>query len=183
MLDFGFQETHRTANPERIYYKGYNDQPVLYVSEKTSAPVFFGGAMEATTEADLKRAAALPGAGPIRNTDLPGGGRMVTIRDPDGIPFNVVFGYQRVPEGEPPKSANAYNNAQQQHDEKPRKGRFQRIAKGPSPVYKLGHFGHIAENIAKISAWYMQNFNLRVMDIQGGMKPGEVSGAEHTGRP
>ncbi|KAH6698471.1 Glyoxalase/Bleomycin resistance protein/Dihydroxybiphenyl dioxygenase [Leptodontidium sp. MPI-SDFR-AT-0119] len=169
-LDFGLEEAYRTSNPERIYYKGYNDQPVVYVSERTDKPLFFGGAMEAATEGDLNRAAALPGAGPIRNSDFPGGGKVVKIRDPDGVLFNIVFGYQTIPTRPPPKSASIFNPAQEFDDEKPRRGVYQRLTKGAAAVFKLGHFGHISHDVGKISSWYMENFNIRSMDIQADMK-------------
>lgn len=169
MLDFGFQETHRTSTPERIFYRGYNDQPVSYIAEKTDRPLFFGGSLEATSQADLERAANLPGAGPIRDSEFPGGGKIVTILDPENIPINVVFGYSTVERGQPPKGADAYNMGSDtlaDDDEKPRRGRFQRLEKGPAPVHKLGHFGHITADIEKISEWYQTHFNLRALDVQ-----------------
>ncbi|KAH7124320.1 Glyoxalase/Bleomycin resistance protein/Dihydroxybiphenyl dioxygenase [Dactylonectria macrodidyma] len=167
LIDFGFQECHRTANPERIFYKGYNDQPVLYVAEKTDVPQFFGGSLEAKSLEDLERAAKLPGAGRIRDSDFPGGGKVVTVIDPDNVPINVVFGYETVERGDPPQSVNSYNFPQESDDTKPRRGAFQRVPPGPAPVYKLGHFGHKASNIAILSAWYMKHFNLRSVDVQG----------------
>ncbi|KAL1887281.1 hypothetical protein Sste5346_010312 [Sporothrix stenoceras] len=169
-IDFGLTETSRSSTPERIYYKGYNDQPVIYVSEKTAHPTYFGSAMEAATEEDLEHATKVPGAGPIRNSEFPGGGKVVTIMDPDGIPFHVVYGYEKVPVGPTPIAAEAYNNAQLHDDEKARRGKYQRLPKGPSAVFKLGHFGHMSSDVGAISAWYMQHFNIRAMDVQADMK-------------
>lgn len=140
-----------------------------YVSEKTDQPLFFGGSLEAASQEDLERAAKLPGAGPVRDLDFPGGGKVVTIVDPENIPINVVFGYSTVERGQPPKGADAYNMGSDTlvvDDEKPRRGRFQRLGKGPSPVHKLGHFGHITADIKKISEWYQTHFNLRALDVQ-----------------
>ncbi|KAK7696817.1 hypothetical protein SLS64_014176 [Diaporthe eres] len=164
-------ETHRTSNPERIFYKGYNDQPVSYVSEETDRPlrVFVGGSLEAASQEDLERSAKLPSASPVRDLDFPGGGKVVTIVDPESIPINVVFGYSTVQRVQLPKGSDAYNMASDTlvvDDEKPRRGRFQRLGKGPSPVHKLGHFGHITADIKKISEWEQTHFNLRALDVQ-----------------
>ncbi|KAL2859645.1 Glyoxalase/Bleomycin resistance protein/Dihydroxybiphenyl dioxygenase [Aspergillus pseudodeflectus] len=166
LIDFGFTECSRTSNPPRIFYRGYNDQPLLYISEQTDRPIFFGGSLEAATLEDLERASKLPGAGPIRDSDFPGGGKVVTIFDPENIPINVIYGYEVVENGQPPKGANALNNAQRDDDAKPRRGTFQRIPRGPAPVYKLGHFGHKAADISLVSSWYMTHFNLRAVDVQ-----------------
>ncbi|KFA51922.1 hypothetical protein S40293_07055 [Stachybotrys chartarum IBT 40293] len=165
-LDFGFVQTHRTTNPERIFYRGYNDQPVLYVSEKTETPQFFGGSFEAASEEDLERASKIPGAGEIRDLDFPGGGKIVTILDPDNVPVNIIYGFQTVERGNDPRGAGPINLPLGSDDAKPRKGTFQRIPPGPAPVHKLGHFGHKTGDIAKLSQWYMTNFNLRGIDIQ-----------------
>lgn len=140
-----------------------------YVSEKTDRPLFFGGSLEAASREDLERAAKLPGAGPIRDSNFPGGGKVVTIVDPDNIPINIVYGYVTTERGQPPKGADAYNMGSDTlapDDEKPRRGRFQRLEKGPAPVHKLGHFGHITADIKKISEWYQTHFNLRALDVQ-----------------
>jgi hypothetical protein len=126
--------------------------------------------MEAATHDDLTRAAALPGAGPIRDSDFPGGGKVVTINDPDGVRFNVVWGQNLVSVRPTPKGADVFNPAQLLDDEKPRRGKYQRIDKGPTAIFKLGHFGHISHDVAKISAWYQENFNIRAFDIQADMK-------------
>jgi hypothetical protein len=141
----------------------------VYILEKTDKPMYFGSAMEAATEADLERATKVPGASPIKSSDFPGGGKMVTIRDPDDVAFHVVYGYQTVPLGTAKRGADVYNKAQRFDDEKPRRGQFQRLDKGPAEVFKLGHFGHISNDVGKISAWYMSHFNIRAMDIQADM--------------
>lgn len=169
-MDFGLEETGRSSSPERIYYRGYNDQPVAYVVEKTDHPTFFGGAFEVASEEDLKRAAALPNAGPIRQSDFPGGGQVVTIRDPDDVTINVVWGYKTGPVRRPPKRADISNVPLKSDNEKSRRGTYQRLPKGPAHVFKLGHVGHISHDVGKISTWYMENFNIRAVDIQADMK-------------
>jgi hypothetical protein len=139
---------------------------VQYISEKTDTPLFFGGALEAASEADLERASKLPGGGPIRDSDLPGGGKIVTVIDPEGVPINIIYGYETVQRGEPRATISDINHPNESDDAKPRRGTFQRIPPGPASVHKLGHFGHKAANIETISTWYQTNFNLRPNDIQ-----------------
>lgn len=85
---------------------------------------------------DLIRASEIvPGASKLQSAG-PAGGFLVTFEDPDGIPCNLVWGMQeREVGGEEQLPVVNYPR------EKPRKGEFRRFKQGPSPVFKLGHFG------------------------------------------
>lgn len=91
--DFGFYEAKRVGN--KIYYRGYSDEPFLYCAISGDEDKFGGAAFVVDSEEDLVHAAAtLPGATEIYELkDAPGGGRCVTFKDPvDGFPFHLVFG-------------------------------------------------------------------------------------------
>lgn len=81
------------------------------------------------------RATKIPGAGPIETLhEAPGGGRRVTIIDPEGFPFNLIYGQS--PELEesriqPDKLIYNYES------EKTRIGQFQRFKEGPAAVHKV----------------------------------------------
>lgn len=57
------------------------------MSRKRRAGLFSSGSLEAASQEDLERAAKLPGAGLILDSDFPGGGKVVTIVDDENIPL------------------------------------------------------------------------------------------------
>lgn len=98
---------------------------------------FLGGTFLVETREDLERASKLiPGATEVLPDDGPAGGFIVTFKDPDGLPCNLVWGLdvRQVP-GDNNLPAVNYPVV------KPRLGEFRRFKQGPSPVFKLGHFG------------------------------------------
>ena len=166
LLDFGFVEEQRT--PDRVYLRGYGSQPYLYVVEKSAdAKRHFRGAYwQVDTLEDLEAAAARPGASPIEDIDAPGGGKIVTLQDPNGFRVGFVFGQQlRNSEGATAfleKSDPVPNTAL----EKPRKGPFRRFKTGPSPVHKLGHYGFIVPGgkFESTLSFYKDLMNLKPTD-------------------
>jgi len=101
--DFGFYEAKKIK--DKIYYRGYSDEPFLYCAIASDDDEFGGAAFVVDSEEDLIHAAAtLPGATQIYEmTDAPGGGRCVTFKDPiDGYPFHLVYGQTLAPIGNEP---------------------------------------------------------------------------------
>ena len=84
------------------------------------------------------RAANLPTGSPIQEMrDAPGGGFMVTVKDPEGFPINLVYGQSPAAPGEyPPKLVVNYES------DKPRVRHFQRFVPGPAAVHKVRLPGH-----------------------------------------
>lgn len=84
-------------------------------------------------DADLERAARLPGAGDIQALDdAPGGGRLVTITDPDGFPVNIIFGQEAKEAGSNPNKLPLNYGM-----EKERARKFQRFQTGPAATHKV----------------------------------------------
>ncbi len=82
---------------------------------------------------ELARASKLPGAGPIEDlSDAPGGGKMITLRDPEGFPMNLMHGASSAAVGAYPDSIIPNTEI-----EKPRKRAFQRFKPGPAGVHKV----------------------------------------------
>jgi hypothetical protein len=166
LLDFGFVEEHRT--PDRVYFRGYGSQPYIYVAEKSpdAKRHFKGGYWVVDTLADLQAAAAHPSASPVEDSDAPGGGKLVTLEDPNGFRVGFVFG-QKLRDGDGPvpplEKTNPMSNMAL---EKPRKGTFRRFKTGPSPVHKLGHYGFIvpASKFESTLSFYKSLINLKPTD-------------------
>jgi hypothetical protein len=75
--------------------RGTGPRSVIHVTELGAAG-FIGFAYEVSGADDLEKAAALPGASPIEELDLPGGGRRVVLREPNGYQVEVVHGMAEV---------------------------------------------------------------------------------------
>ena len=97
--DFGLVVESQTA--DRLFYRGYGRDPVVYVASKSTSSVksFDGGAWVASTAEDFDKAARLPGAVLSYLTGFPGGGRRVTITAPGGSKIHVIHGQEeRIPD-------------------------------------------------------------------------------------
>lgn len=110
-----------------VYYRGYGTQPAVYIARETSQPRFLGAFFEAGSEEDLQKAAQLPGAGAVH--DFMSGGQAVTVTDPTGMPFHVVFGHEKRPFTPHKPELKQLNYPSSRDDDagaKPRRGEFQR---------------------------------------------------------
>ncbi|KAL1629784.1 hypothetical protein SLS56_005307 [Neofusicoccum ribis] len=143
LQDFGFVDELRGT--DEVYLRGYGIQPYVYVAEKSpdAKRHFKGGFWVVDSIAELEKAASHPKASPIREIDAPGGGKIVTIEDPNCFLVGFVFGQNLRQFGDSdsaiqlertPPTPNTANS-------KLRKGTYRRFEKGPSPVHKLGHYG------------------------------------------
>lgn len=153
--DFGLSVSE--ATDRRLVMRGAGEAPVLHVTEQ-GEPAFAGVAFRARNVADLERLAAADGAA-VEDLDLPGGGKVVTLRDPDGHKVEIVAG--QVPrERLAPPAAQAWNLA----DERRRIRAPKRVAAGPSHVMRLGH---VVLNVADFRAserWYKERLGFITSD-------------------
>jgi len=169
LKDFGFYEARKEDS--RIYFAGFGVEPYVYVAEQSpdSKRHFLGASWTVASEEDLKLAALHPNASKIEDRAGPGGGKIVTITDPNGLPVSFVYGQQlkdkRV-DSEIKLSREDDGVDQNFAFEKSRRGKFRRFRAGPSPVHKLGHYGLIVPG-SKYKAtfdWYTSLMNLKPTD-------------------
>ncbi|MCJ1305639.1 hypothetical protein MMC08_008454 [Hypocenomyce scalaris] len=160
LKDFGMRIVKKTD--DKIWFGGYGNDPYVYVVEKGTEDKFLGGVFLVESEVELEKAAKIPGAGKIELLiDAPGGGKRLTIIDPEGFPVNLICGqepYSADGLSEPEKLVYNFEN------EKQRKNKFQRFTDGPAAVYKLGHFGLCVQDFEKQWRFYLSNFNLMPTD-------------------
>ncbi|OJJ37488.1 hypothetical protein ASPWEDRAFT_108363, partial [Aspergillus wentii DTO 134E9] len=161
LLDFGLQVAHQTD--KQIWHRGYGPDHYVYYTQKGPRK-FLGGAFEADSLGDFQRAAALPNAGPVRKlADAPGAGSMVTITDPDGFPFNVIYDQGPINSSrEQPKQEKTVLSFP---SEKPRVRQFNQFKPGPAAVYKLGHFGLSTQDFESQLQFYTSTFNIVPTDV------------------
>lgn len=159
LQDFGMHVVKRTE--DKIWYRGYGPDQYVYYAQKGEKK-FLGGAFEVESAAELDKAASIPGAGPIEElVDSPGGGRIVTLHDPEGFPISFVYGAAPAPKHDYPKKV-IYNY---EGDDKPRVRKFNRFTPGPAAVHKLGHYGLCVKDFPTQLAWYTRHFNFAPTDF------------------
>ncbi|KIY01190.1 uncharacterized protein Z520_02742 [Fonsecaea multimorphosa CBS 102226] len=146
LLDFGFEIAEQRGD-EVIFFKGYGPDPYCYVARRADdekGPRFGGAAYLVESEAELERATkTIPGASAISKLDAPGGGSIVTLKDPVGHLVHLVHGIrEEKPSERPAEDKNLQKLVVNYEDEKRRVGKFQRFQRGrPAPVHKWGHYG------------------------------------------
>jgi len=107
LQDFGLQKVK--SDETRIYYRGTGCDPFVLCAEKAEEDCFGGAAFAVETMDDLVRATKISEASAIRDLDAPGGGKVVTIRDPiDNMPFHLVYG-QRLEEEQQTAEERPFN--------------------------------------------------------------------------
>ncbi|KAK4946509.1 hypothetical protein LTR10_014361 [Elasticomyces elasticus] len=165
LLDFGFVEEQRTLS--RVYLRGYGVQPFLNVAEQSpdGKRHFLGAYWAVDSLEELQKAASNPGASPIEDSDAPGGGKVVTIEDPNGYKVGFIYG-QKLREKDGPVPLEKTDPVSNGAVEKPRKGVFRRFKHGPSPVHKLGHYGFVVpgSKFESTLSFYKSLINLKPTD-------------------
>lgn len=159
LQDFGMHVVQRTER--EAWFRGFgNDQYVYYVTKGDKK--FLGGTFEVESLAELEKAARVPGAGPIEDlsSTAPGGGKMITLHDPEGFPVNLLFGQTPAPARDLPTKVILNDET-----DKPRVRQFNRFTPGPAAVHKLGHYGLCVVDFPAQLAWYTRTFNLAPTDF------------------
>jgi catechol 2,3-dioxygenase-like lactoylglutathione lyase family enzyme len=153
--DFGMAVVEET--PTRLVARGAGPSPVAHVTELGDAG-FVGVAFRAESPADLQRLATAEGVS-VEALELPGGGSVVTLKDPDGHRVDVVAG-QAPAEPLPVVKAQAWNSAGA-HE---RLRATKRIAAGAASVVRLGHVVLNVSNFRASEAWYKERLGLITSD-------------------
>jgi catechol 2,3-dioxygenase-like lactoylglutathione lyase family enzyme len=153
--DFGLAVAE--ATPTRLVARGVGASPALHVTELGEAG-FAGVAFRAESLADLERLAAAEGVS-FQPLDLPGGGRVVTLTDPDGHRVEVVAG-QASAEPLPLAKAQPWNRSEAYE----RLRATKRIAAGAANVVRLGHVVLNVSDFRASERWYKERLGFITSD-------------------
>ena len=153
--DFGLRMVE--AGRARLVARGAGPGPVLHVTEK-GEPGFAGVAFQASSAADLEKLAISENA-PVEELDLPGGGLVVRLADPDGHRVEVVTGQVgfrplSLPAPQPWNSAVAHNRLR----------RGKRVKGGAAHVVRLGHVVLNVSDFRASERWYKDRFGFITSD-------------------
>jgi catechol 2,3-dioxygenase-like lactoylglutathione lyase family enzyme len=153
--DFGL--TAVEASDDRLVYRGTGPHPVLHVTER-GEPGFAGLAFRAESVEDLNKLATSEGVS-LEDLNLPGGGKVVRLSDPDGHSVEVIAGQALLAPLPLPDRA-AINS----RSSRPRQRQTKRVAAGPSHVVRLGHAVLNVSNFRVSEAWYKDRFGFITSD-------------------
>ena len=153
--DFGLSVIEATAT--RLVARGAGSSPVAHVTELGDAG-FVGVAFRAESLADLQRLAAAESVS-VDALDLPGGGSVVALTDPDGHRVDVVAGQAPAP-ALPLNEAQAWNRAGAQQ----RLRATKRIDAGPAQVVRLGHVVLNVSSFRASEQWYKERLGFITSD-------------------
>jgi hypothetical protein len=95
--DFGFVEAGTNTKDGSIYYRGYGEDPYLYIARPAQGngrKRFIGAGFAAKAADDFEKASKLEGAEMADMNDRPGGGKSVVLHDPNGFEMVVVWDQQ-----------------------------------------------------------------------------------------
>jgi len=141
----------------RLVMRGHGERPVCHVTD-LGEPGFAGFGIWLRDEAGLAALAAHDGAA-VEPLDLPGGGGVVRLRDPDGFLVEAVAGQSPVaplplPAALPWNQDGAY----------PRQSSPRRVRQGPSHVLRLGHVVLGVRDFRRSEQWYKTRFGFVTSD-------------------
>ncbi len=153
--DFGLATSG--VSHDRLYLRGTGPAHHLIVAHRGPRRVL-ALAFEVAAPEDLQKASLLHGASEIRDIDDIGGGRMVTLTDPDGNHVELVTGIEEI---EPAILATRpFNFA----SERARLNAIVRPPKGPSRIMRIGHAVLRTANVERMTAWYQNTLGLLPSD-------------------
>lgn len=153
--DFGLTVVEQTDM--RLVARGSGPSPVAHVTD-LGEPGFVGVAFRAESVDDLERLAAAEGVG-VADSDLPGGGRIVRLNDPDGHRVDVVAG-QQATSPLPLELGQPWNRA----EARDRLRATKRIAAGAANVVRLGHVVLNVSDFRVSERWYKDRFGFITSD-------------------
>lgn len=157
-VDFGLVVAHET--PGRIYFRGTDSRPYIYIAEGAEVSGYVSEAYEVLSRDALEQAAKRFGKA-IEPIDGPGGGEKVAICDVDGNAIDLVFGIEPVEPLPLPREPVTLNVG----GGRARLGRFPIFDKAPPPVLRLCHIVHSTPDPEGLMRWYVENLGAYPSDV------------------
>jgi catechol 2,3-dioxygenase-like lactoylglutathione lyase family enzyme len=156
--DFGLIVSFEDEN--KVYFRGTEGRPYLYVAEKSDQKGLASVAFEATSEAALHLAAERLGSR-VEAIAAPWGGQQISTIDPDGNKIELVWGIEQLAALPLPRAAVAFNSG----GEVRRLGRLPIFEKGPAPVLHLCHVIFGSPNPGNLIDWYIERLGAFPSDV------------------
>lgn len=164
---FGMTEAERDET--HLIMRAHGPAPFVHATEKGEAG-FAALGLRAASSHDLQILADANGVA-VEPFDMPGGGQVVRLTDPDGRLVEVVA-EQTMVDPLPVDERPAVNTGLSH----PRQSETIRIAAGPATVMRLGHVVLDVSDFRMVEEWYKQRFGFITSD-EIEMAPDQPMGA------
>lgn len=155
LTDFGLVVVEKTDS--KLITRTRGTSAFSHVTE-LGEPEFKSFGIWLDSEADLEALAKHDNV-PIEDLNLPGGGKVVRLTDPDGFTVEAVAAYQSV-DPLPVEKPQQWN----QGGDYQRKGSARLEKQGPSHPIRLGHVVLNVTNFRASEAWYKERFGFITSD-------------------
>ena len=156
LIDFGLSQSEDTGDGI-LRMRGTGDAPFVHETVE-GEPSFIAVTLRADSLADLDALAEHENVS-VENAPGPGGGRMVSLVDPDGFTVEVVAAKARANEL-PHGTRDAWNVIGRRE----RPGATKRLTAGPAGVVRLGHVVLGVTDMEATWKWWQDRFGLLVSD-------------------
>ncbi|WP_436535660.1 VOC family protein [Actinoplanes sp. HUAS TT8] len=154
--DFGFSTAYRTG--QELHLRGTIAGTQCVIIRRGPRSRFVGPAFRAAGVDDLRRLARETGATVDERRGV-GGGAVVELRDPSGMPVRVVAGVESLPEL-PRQAPLPLNFGTVRRTNTP-----QRPERAPARIERLGHVVVETPSFARNLDWYLHHLGLIVSDF------------------
>ncbi|QXI26241.1 VOC family protein [Pseudomonas vanderleydeniana] len=168
LRDFGLRHHARTETA--LHMSAYHGGYPAYIAELGPAKALGVGYRMDSLQA--LQAIGERFESPVRPNDELGAGWVVTLRDPDGLRVDLLYGGQTV-EVQDVRPALQLNTV----DDRRRLGSTNRVSVQPSCVMRLGHVVLKTVNFKEMFAFYQDVLGLRVSDSYYAANPGNTVAA------
>ena len=158
LQDFGFTVAQKCDR--KIYLRGENSSPYLYVVEKGESARFIGFGLEVLNNNNLKAIANLEQASQVYELDAPGGGYAVTLNDPNNFKIDLVCGIQKSERTDLEVNPLLFNSP----TEKKRLNKPQKLRQQPAKIIRLGHIALDVLDFARSHEWYTNLLGMLTSD-------------------
>ena len=154
--DFGFATAYRSD--AELHLRGTRPGSQAVIIRRGPRSRFVAPAFRASSRADLQRLARATGTD-VQERRGPGGGAVVQLADPVGVPVRVVAGVEELPRL-PERAPLPLNFGDVR-----RINTTQRPPRAPGQVERLGHVVLESPSFARQLDWYLENLGLIVSDF------------------
>lgn len=159
--DFGMVTVSRNA--DRLVLRGAGTEPAIVVATKGDKSRFVGSVFVVPSDTDFTRLERQSNAKPLAAERIPGGGRGVELKDPDGNELWLIADWGAVPAlpARPPmhRDMNVLGDIR-------RVNKTVRSPIEPALVGRAGHVVYQTSNFEVMAEWYMRHIGLIPTDVQ-----------------
>ena len=158
LQDFGLTVTQKCDR--KVYLRGENNSPYLYVVEKGELARFIGFGLEVANIKSLKAISLKYETSDVYELDAPGGGYALMLNDPNNFQIELVCQIQKRSGNECTYQPSLINNPV----EKKRLNQTQFLKIQPAKIMRLGHIALDVLDFVQSHKWYTNLLGMLVSD-------------------